>query len=79
MRKLNHFLNALIGGSVGVFLGHGISAYGSFRNHPEWYEVQSAPWYTSVIVYGLVTAAIVAAAIVGKLLIRRSAAKGQQP
>lgn len=45
MKKLNTFLNILMGSFFGVFVGNTISNYRYVRTHPEIYEANSAPWY----------------------------------
>lgn len=71
MKKLNNFLNILIGTFIGVFIGHGIYIYYDYKTHPDLYAMRSAPWYTSVLVYGVVTLAVVLAAIVIKIIINK--------
>ncbi|MCD8144014.1 MAG: hypothetical protein LUD79_01525 [Oscillospiraceae bacterium] len=76
MKKLNNFLNILIGAFVGVFIGHGIYIYLDFKTHPDLYAMQSAPWYTSIFVYGAVALTVVLVAVVVKIIIRSCAGKG---
>ncbi len=75
MKKLNNFLNILIGAFVGVFVGRGIYVYWDFKTHPDLYAVQSAPWYTSILVSGAVTLAVVVVAVIAKIIIKKYAAK----
>lgn len=56
MKKLDHILNIIIGAFVGVFLGHGLWRYWDYHKYPDLYAMQSAPWYTSILVYGVFTA-----------------------
>ncbi len=71
MKKLDRVLNALIGAFVGVFIGHGIYVFWDFKMHPDLYAMQSAPWYTSILVSGIETVVVLAAAIIIKLIIRQ--------
>ena len=73
LKKLNRLLNTITGAFVGVFIGHGLYVYWDFKAHPDLYAMQSAPWYTSILLYGAVTAAILLAALVVKLIIRQKA------
>ena len=73
LKKLNRLLNIITGAFVGVFIGHGLYVYWDFKAHPDLYAMQSAPWYTSILLYGAVTAAILLAALVVKLIIRQKA------
>lgn len=75
MKKLNQILNTIIGAFIGVFIGHGAYVLWDHKAHPELYAMRSAPWYTSILVYGLATAAVLVAAIIGKLIIRQKMKK----
>lgn len=75
MKRLNHFLNILIGTFIGVFVGHGIYVYWDFKTHPNLYAAQSAPWYTSIFVYGVFTLAVVLVAVIAKIIVKKYAAK----
>ena len=71
LKKLNYILNILICSFVGVFAGHGIYVFWDYKTHSDLYAAQSAPWYTSILVYGIFTIVILIAAIIIKLIIRR--------
>ena len=68
--KINTFLNCVIGAFVGVFLKESIFTYWDYKTHPEIYAVTSAPWYTAILLFGLITLAIILVALVIKLIIR---------
>jgi len=70
LKKLNHILNIIIGSFIGVFIGHGIYVFWDYRTHPDLYAIQSAPWYTSILVYGIFTVVILIVAIVIKLIFK---------
>lgn len=70
LKKINRILNIIIGTSIGVFIGHGIYIYWDYKAHPDLYAMQSAPWYTSILFYGLFTIIALIAVIVIKLVIR---------
>lgn len=42
-RKINNFLNVLIGVSVGTFVGHSAYIIYDYKVHPGLYAMQSAP------------------------------------
>lgn len=71
LKRANQILNTIIGAFVGVFIGHGIHTFRDFNSHPDLYAMQSAPWYTSIISYGVMTVIVVAIAVVIKLIIRK--------
>ncbi len=71
LKKWDINLNIIIGSFVGVFIGHCIYRYFDYRSHPELYETWSAPWYTSIQIYGLITGLIVFIAFIIKFLIKK--------
>lgn len=71
LTKLNNLLNTIMGASVGVFIGHILFAYFDYHNHLDLYAIQSAPWYTSTIIYGTVTASVLLIAIVLKFIVKK--------
>ena len=52
LRKLNCFLNIVIGSFIGVFIGFGIYKFWHFKTYPNLYVMQSAPWYTELLLDG---------------------------
>lgn len=71
LKKLDHILNIIIGSSLGVFIGRGIYVFWDYKTHPGLYAMQSAPWYTSILVYGIATLIVLVAAIIVKLVLRK--------
>lgn len=69
-KKINYVLNIVIGSSIGVSVGRGIYVFWDYKKHPDLYAMQSAPWYTCILVYGIFMISILIAAIIIKLLIR---------
>ena len=53
--QLIRTLHILTGSAVGAFLGHAIYTCWDYQNHPALYDMQSAPWYTSIWVSGVFT------------------------
>ena len=47
-KRINNFLNALIGISFGILVGHSVYIIYDYKAHPGLYAMQSAPWYTSI-------------------------------
>ena len=45
--------------------------------HPEIYEVSSAPWYTVILLFGIVSGAIILAALIVKVMIREKVKKDE--
>ena len=70
-KKINGILNTVMGSCIGVFIGHGIYVFWDFRTHPDLYAMQSAPWFTSIFVYGIFTIALLILLGIIKWMIRR--------
>ena len=71
LRKLNCFLNIVIGSFIGVFIGFGIYKFWHFKTYPNLYAMQSAPWYTELLLDGAMVVVVVVVCIVLKLVIWR--------
>lgn len=71
LKKINQILNIIIGAFIGVFIGHGIYVFWEFKSHPDLHVPYSAPWYTSILLWGIVTAIVVIVAVIIKLIIRK--------
>ena len=69
LRKLNCFLNIVIGSFIGVFIGFGIYKFWHFKTYPNLYAMQSAPWYTELLLYGSMVAVVVVVCVILKLII----------
>lgn len=76
LKKLNQIINIVMGSFVGVFVGYGIYVFWDYKIHPDLYAAQSAPWYTSIFVYGIVLLILLGIAFIAKLLIRKSMRNG---
>lgn len=68
---INQILNVIIGTFIGVFIGNGIYKFWDFNSHPDLYAIQSAPWYTGIILQGIITVIVVAISIIIKLIIKK--------
>ena len=66
--KMNEVLNGIMGAFTGVFLGHGILEVWRYNSRPEIYALQSAPWYTSILVYGAFTVVVLSICMVIKAI-----------
>lgn len=70
MKKVNQILNIIIGSFIGVFIGYAIYVVWNYKTHPEFYAMQSAPWYTGILVYGMFTVILEVVCLITKLFIR---------
>lgn len=71
MKKIYDFLGILIGVCVGVFLGRVIYTFWEYKTFPGLYAMQSAPWYTSILVYGVFTAVSATVMLLVRWVLRR--------
>ena len=69
LRKLNCFLNIVIGSFIGVFIGFGIYKFWHFKTYPNLYAMQPAPWYTELLLDGVLVTVFVIVCITLKLII----------
>lgn len=75
MKKLSTILNTIMGACVGVFIGHSIYIAYDFKKYPEIYAMQSAPWYSSILVYETFTLAVLLICVVIKAIIKHKQKK----
>ena len=71
LKKLNGVLNILIISLIGAFAGHAIYVCLDYRTRPGLYDMQSAPWYTGILYYGIFTIVLLIIAIIIKLFLWR--------
>ena len=67
LKKINHILTILIGTSIFLFLVHCLYVILNYKT----YIMYSAPWYTSIFIYGIATFIFLCIAFIIKLLIRK--------
>lgn len=73
--KLNSILNIIIGSVIGIFLGYGIYTLWDYKTHPGLYAMQSAPWYTGILFYGIFAAVVILLSFLLKRILRKSLQK----
>ena len=71
LKKLNGILNILICSFIGAFAGYVIYVCLDYRTYPQVYAMQSAPWYTGILYYGIYTIVPLMIAIIIKLILLR--------
>ncbi len=69
MNRLNNILNIVIGCFIGIFIGTSLYQVWDYKTHPNLYALTSAPWYTSILMSGALTAVVVIVAVIIKILI----------
>lgn len=70
MKNAKKIINTIMGAFVGVFIGHSAYVVWNYKSHPELYAMQSAPWYTSILVYGGFTLVVLVVCSVIKVVLK---------
>lgn len=68
-KKINQILNIIMGSFIGVFIGSGLYKYWHFQKYPDLYFIQSAPWYTSILINGLLVLVLLAVCMILKVIL----------
>ena len=68
-QKIQRILNIIMGSFIGGFIGSGLYRYWHFRKYPDLYIMQSAPWYTGILVQGLFTLVLLAVCLIIKVVL----------
>ncbi len=71
LKQLNNTLNIIMGSTIGVTIGHSLYQYINYKKFPDLYAIQSAPWYTSILIYGSVTIIVLLISIIIKIIIKQ--------
>ncbi len=82
MKKLQRFLLLVIFALLGACAFRSFAIYYDFIKHPELYEIQSAPWYTSILlnvsITGIVVVIIAIIYCIIGLLIKKQSRKSKK-
>ncbi|MCM1187874.1 MAG: hypothetical protein NC541_01080 [bacterium] len=68
-KKINQLLNIIMGVFTGVFIGSGLYKYWHFKKYPDLYFIQSAPWYTGIVINGWFTLVLLAICMIIKVIL----------
>lgn len=68
-KKINQMLNIIMGSFIGVFIGSGLYKYWHFQKYQDLYDMQSAPWYTGILINGLLMLVLLAVCIIVKVIL----------
>lgn len=60
MKRLYSILKTLLGCLIGVFAGSSLYRCWDYAQRPDFYAVNSAPWYGQLLVNGVLTAVVAA-------------------
>lgn len=71
VKTLYHILRIVLWSSIGVFIGSSVFTWYDYKTHPGLYEIQSAPWYLGIQVYGIYTLVTVVIVLLLMWMIRK--------
>lgn len=71
LKKINSFINILMGCFIGAFIGGTIFKYIDYKNHPELFAMQSAPWYIGIRITGIALIVVLIICVIIKIIIRK--------
>ena len=78
MEKLHKFLKLFMFVEAGSCCGRILARYIYYIKYPKLYEMQSAPWYTSVILAIILTAVIITATAIAYFVVGHIIKKRRQ-
>ncbi len=78
MKQFHKFLKLFIFAQLGTCLGRVLHRYLDFVNHPGLYTMQSAPWYTGIILTVILTAVTVTITTIAYFVVGHVIKKRQQ-
>ena len=70
MKKVLNLVNGIMGAFIGAFVGRVLFVVWDYKTDPGFYGMRSAPWYTTLLVEGAITLAILLACVVIKAIIK---------
>ena len=71
MKKLYQILRTALWCVMGVFIGTSIYQYIDYHQRPNLYALTSAPWYTSIQIDAIFTAAVVLLLLLAMQIVKR--------
>jgi uncharacterized membrane protein len=71
MKRLYRFLQVILFGFVGTFIGTSLYKWYDYKKHPDLYAMQSAPWYLSIEINAIFTLVIVVVILIIMLVVKK--------
>lgn len=68
-KKINQALNIIIAVLIILFIASGLFKYQHFQKYPDLYVMQSAPWYTGLLINGVLTLALLTVCMILKVIL----------
>lgn len=71
MKKTIIFVKTFLLCVIGAWIGAAVYRFVDYKMHPEVYAAQSAPWYTDILIQGIITAVLVIVCVIVLLILKR--------
>ncbi len=71
MKRWNRLCNNIIAAMIGVFFAEVIYTVYSYYKNPGLYDMQSAPWYTNIMIRGFFALIVIGIALLIKYIIHQ--------
>lgn len=68
-KKINQALNIIISVLIILFIASGLFKYRHFQKYTDLYVMQSAPWYTGLLINGFLTLALLTVCMILKAIL----------
>ena len=72
LKKVNRILNLVIFAILGLFVGFSLYEYVYYRTHAELVASWSAPWYSGILIWGIMAGSTVITLLLAKWFIKRN-------
>lgn len=69
--NIKRIAGCFIGAFIGALIGNGIWNYWDYKTHPDLYAMNSAPWYTGLLLNGIVTAVVMIICLIIIVIIKK--------
>lgn len=71
MKTAVRIARCIMGAFIGVLIGSAIWRYLDYKKHPDIYALNSAPWYTGLLLNGIVTLVVIAVCMIVIVVINK--------
>ena len=70
IKRINQILTIIMCSAIGVFIGHGAYKCWHYGKYPELYVMQSAPWYTGILLNGVFVLIVLTVCLILKTILK---------
>lgn len=69
-KRLNKIINIIMALVFAAYVVYGLCSALWYKTHPEIYAMQSAPWYTGILIWAVICSAVLLICLIVKLILR---------